>query len=286
MLKSDLLKRLALNVDTAEEYGPITEVWVNGRTHQVRGIGSGGGLLGRPSHRFLWSQVAAIGQDGVMIKAGRQPSDGDVLSQESWVFGDIELWSDHGDRLGQVTDFRFDPATGNILQYHFVATPAGSLDVGLYALAPLAIVSMGRRRMMMATSQLPGVVLLVAGTPSPTPSVASRGPLDQLPLDRLPDPRRGWQTAVETSRQAREQVADQFEQRRQNLQRQTQAQVNHWLGQVKKRTRRLRSQLRETVTDVTAGLPSGRNLQDDQIPTIDVDAMELWGEEDDSGHSR
>jgi uncharacterized protein YrrD len=73
MLKSELINRLAINLDTAEEFGPIAEVWVNGRTHQVMGLGcSAGGLLNRQSRRFLLSQIGSIGHDGVVVKAGAQ----------------------------------------------------------------------------------------------------------------------------------------------------------------------------------------------------------------------
>jgi len=35
------------------------------------------------------------------------------------------------------------------------------------------------------------------------------------------------------------------------------------------------------VTDMTAGLPSGQRLNDDDVKTIEVDSTELWSREDD-----
>jgi len=140
MLKSELLNRLALNLDTAEAFGPIVELWVNGRTHQVRGIGcSAGGLLNRQSQRFLWSQVGSIGRDGVVVKAGARVEAIDEHLQDCLPLAELELWSDHGDRMGQLIDYRFDPASGNILQYLFVPAEASSLAPGLYALDPVAV---------------------------------------------------------------------------------------------------------------------------------------------------
>ncbi|MBE9158776.1 hypothetical protein IQ265_18335 [Nodosilinea sp. LEGE 06152] len=297
MLKSELLNRLAINLDTAEEFGSIAELWVNGRTHQVQGIGcSAGGLLHRQSRRFLWSQIGSIGRDGVVVKAGAQIAAIDEHLQDCLPLGVIELWSDHGDRTGQLTDYRFDPATGNILQYLFIPEEGCGLAPGLYALDPIAVISTGRRRMMAEDAALRSARLIQAGIPQPpeptTPrSPFERIPLDRIPLDRVPDPRQSWDAAVKTTRQAQQQVNDRLQDqrqklgaeaqdRRQKLQAEAQDKLGGLLGNVKKRTRHLRKQLREAVTDATAGLPSGPNLRDDNVPTIDVNAMELWPEDD------
>lgn len=308
MLKSDLINRLAINLDTAEEIGPITEIWVNGHTHQVRGVGcNAGGLLNRQSRRFLWAQVGSVGRDGVVVKAGAQVEAIDEHLQDCLPLGEVELWSDHGDRVGQLTDYRFDPATGNILQYLFVPEAASALAPGLYALAPVAVISTGRRRMMAEDAALSAAPLVRAGMPqpsepSPQRSPFDRIPLDRLPLDNLPNPRQGWDAAVKATHQAQQQVSDRLQDgrhkiqaeaqdrrqkiqadaqdRRQKLQAEAQDKLGGLLGNVKKRTRHLRNQLREAVTDATAGLPSGPNLRDDNMPTIDVNAMELWPEDD------
>lgn len=303
MLRSDLLHRLAINLDTAEELGSITEIWVNGRTHQVQGVGCGGsGLLQRQSRRFLWSQVGSIGRDGLVVKAGAQAALIDEHLQDCLPLGEVELWSDHGDRVGQLVDYRFDPATGNILQYLFGSVETSGLAPGLYALPPVAVISTGRRRMMATAAALDAPLLVRAGVqPPPTPPPVS-SPFDRISLDKMPDPRQGWEAAVNTTRQAQQQVNERLqdgrqqinerfqdgrqrlgaeaEDRRQKLQAEAQERLGGLLGNVKKRTRHLRNQLREAVSDATAGLPSGPNLREDKMPTIDVDAMELWPEDD------
>jgi uncharacterized protein YrrD len=281
MLKSSLINRLAINLDTAEEFGPITEVWVNGRTHQVSGLGCGSGLLGRQNRRFLWSQVASIGRDGVVLRAGVQAEANLDPLQDCLPLAEVELWSDHGDRVGYLTDYQFEPTTGNILQYRFVADSSSLLQPGLYAISPIAIISTGRRRMMAEADHLLAAVQLEAGTPPPS-STTTRPMPGSLPLDHWPDPKRSWEAAKETTRQTGEQIAERFGERRQKIQSEAQDRLGRLLGGVKKRTRSLRNQLRETVTDVTAGLPSGSRLQDDTIPTIDVDAMELWADEEET----
>lgn len=297
MLKSELLNRLAINLDTAEEFGSIAEIWVNGRTHQVKGIGcSAGGLLNRQSRRFLWSQIGSIGRDGVVVKAGARVEAIDEHLQDCLPLGEVELWSDHGDRIGQLTDYRFDPTSGNILEYLFIPEVTSALPPGVYALDPIAVISTGRRRMMAEDAALRAAPLVREGLPQPPEPAATRStfphiPLDRIPLDKMPDPRRSWDAAVKGSQTMRDQVNEQFQEgrhrlgaeaqdRRQKLQAEAQDRLGGLLGNVKKRTRSLRNQLREAVTDATAGLPSGPNLRDDKTPTIDVDAMELWPEDD------
>lgn len=308
MLKSELLNRLAINLDTAEEFGPIAEVWVNGRTHQVKGLGcSAGGLLNRQSRRFLWTQVSSIGRDGVVVKAGARAEAIDEHLQDSLPMGALELWSDHGDRTGQLVDYRFDPTTGNILQYLFIPEVASDLAPGLYALDPIAVISIGRRRIMAEDTALRAAPLISTDLPQPAEVAGARSPFDRLPLDRIPldkmpDPRRGWDAAVKGTQTMRDQVNEQVQEgrqwlgaeveegrqrlgaeaqdRRQKIQAEAQDRLGGLLGNVKKRTRHLRHQLREAVTDATAGLPSGPNLRDDKMPTIDVDAMEPWPEDD------
>jgi len=294
MLKSALLNRLAINLDTAEAFGPIVELWVNGRTHQVRGIGcSAGGLLNRQSQRFLWSQVGSIGRDGVVVKAGAQVEAIDEHLQDCLPLAELELWSDHGDRMGQLIDYRFDPASGNILQYLFVPTETSSLAPGLYALDPVAVISTGRRRLMAEAAALDAAPMVKAGVQSAPsqPPHSPQSPFDRIPFDKMPDPRRSWDAAVKGTQTLRDQVNEQLQDGRQKwgaeaqdrshkIQAEAQDKLGGLLGNVKKRTRHLRNQLREAVTDATAGLPSGPNLRDDKAPTIDVDAMELWPEDD------
>ena len=81
--------------------------------------------------------------------------------------------------------------------------------------------------------------------------------------------------------QFREQFAEQFQERGDKLRTEAQEKLSGFLGNVKQRTRRLRNQMRETVTDITAGLPSGQKFDDDEeVKTIEVDSTELWSRDD------
>jgi hypothetical protein len=301
LLKGDLLRLVPLDLDTADSLGPITEVWVDPRRHQVIGIGCGGGL-GRRRQRFLWRQVVSIGHDGLVLRTSvSAPND-----SEDGPFGntiapsEVEVWSDYGDCLGTLMDYRFVPSTGEILQYHFT-TPitasskassdtAESLPPGCYVLPPQSVISLGRRRMMIAHDALAQAERLgdpVMPRAAPPRAAPLRASLDALPLDQvfdhIPDPKQTWDDTLDKTRQARTQFSENFQEQSQRLQSEAQHRLGNWLGDVKKRTRRLRHQLRETVSDVTAGLPNPPERQGrrpEPPPVIDVDATELWNGDD------
>lgn len=288
LLKTDLLRLVPINLDTAESFGPITEVWVDPRRHWILGVGCGGGL-GRRSQRFLWDQVISIGHDGLVLRDSSAHNNDEERQNhleaalaEGIALSEVEVWSDHGDRLGHLNDYRFDPSRGAILQYHFSTQTSSDLPPGCYALSPEAVISLGRRRMMVSQTALAQAEHL--GDPVPPRSVGTRSPLEALPLDQvldhIPDPRQTWDATLDKTRQARTQFSDQVQEQGHRLQSEAQQRLGSWLGDVKKRTRRLRHQIRETVSDVTAGLPTPPPPRDTRPPTIDVDATELWGDDD------
>lgn len=288
LLKTDLLRLVPINLDTAESFGPITEVWVDPRRHWILGVGCGGGL-GRRSQRFLWDQVISIGHDGLVLRdSSIHGSEEDRQNHletalaEGIVLNEVEVWSDHGDRLGHLNDYRFDPSRGAILQYHVSIQTSSELPPGCYALPPEAIISLGRRRMMVSQTALAQAEHL--GDPVPPRPAGPRSPLEALPLDQvldhIPDPRQTWDATLDKTRQARTQFSDQVQEQGHRLQSEAQQRLGSWLGDVKKRTRRLRHQIRETVSDVTAGLPTPPPPRDTRPPTIDVDATELWGDDE------
>ncbi len=278
LLRSALASRLVIDLRTAEELGQVHQVLVDVHTQRVVGLNCGGGLLQRGGQPFLWEQVTSVGRDGVVIRTEPAGSEVNQALQDALSLANLELWSDHGDRVGIITDFAFDPRSGGILNYRFVASETSSLAPGLYELATDGVVSIGRRRMMAHDQSLRQATLIDPEVQTPPREAAKR---EVFGYD-IPDPRQGWETAVEGTREFREQFGDQFQGRGEKLRAEAQEKLGGFLGNVKKRTRHLRHQMRETVTDITAGLPSGQRLEDDDVKTIEVDSKELWSREEDS----
>jgi uncharacterized protein YrrD len=288
LLRSALINRLAIDLQTAEELGRVTQVLVDVRSQRVAGLVCGGGVLQRGGQTFLWDQVNSVGHHGVVIRAGVPLPEGKQVLAEALPLAELELWSDNGDRVGLLSDFGFEPHSGQILHYRFIADATSGFEPGLYQFSPNAVVSTGRRRMMAYDQALGQATLLKAGVQAPPPHHRR----EVFGYD-IPDPRQGWETAVEGTREARQQVREQFsgqfqevsgqlQERGEKLRSEAQEKLGGLLGNVKKRTRRLRNQMRETVTDLTAGLPASRRLEDDDIETIEVDSTELWSREDHS----
>lgn len=276
LLRSALADRVVIDLQTAEELGQVIQVLVDVRDQRVAGLGCGGGVLHRGGQKFLWSQVSSVGRDGVVIRAAEPAQRAVQALQEALPLANLELWSDNGDRIGVLTDFQFDAASGAILSYRFVANDTSGLAPGLYQFPSDGVVSTGRRRMMAHDQAVRQATLLDAGVQVPTPET---GPREVFGYD-IPDPRQGWETAVEGTREIREQFGGQFQEQGEKLRTEAQERFSGLLGNVKKRTRRLRNQMRETVTDLTAGLPSGQRLDDDEVKTIEVDSTKLWSREE------
>lgn len=281
LLRSHLVNRIVIDLQTAEELGRVIQVLVDIRSQTVAALACGGGVLHRGGHNFLWNQVNSVGRDGVVIRADKPTAESSQNLQEAIPLAQLELWSDNGDRMGWLTDFGFDPQSGQIVEYRFVAGETSGLKLGLYQFEPQTVVSTGRRRMMVHDQALRQATLLDADIHT-LPTEASRR--DLFGYD-IPDPRQGWESAVEGTRemreQFREQFAEQFQERGDKLRTEAQEKLSGFLGNVKQRTRRLRNQMRETVTDITAGLPSGQKFDDnDEVKTIEVDSTELWSRDD------
>ncbi len=52
--RSDLINRLVLGYSTTEELGRVKQLWLDVKTHQVRGLTCASGLLGHAKHSFAW----------------------------------------------------------------------------------------------------------------------------------------------------------------------------------------------------------------------------------------
>lgn len=264
--QSDLLNRLVIDLNTAEEVGRVVEVLVDPKGHQVEGFICKTGLIGRDRRTFSWVQIESIGKDSVIV--------GPVTDHAPYRLTDTqpmlgqEIWSDAGERLGRLVDFQMNARTGLISLYGFAPENQPSPPAVLYTLSPAAIISAGRKRLMVKASavEAPTIFEPVQGQPRPSaePAKPSYGPSPET---------------LEAARQTSQELAEQLQAHTRQLTDTAKSQWGQVFGQVRKRTRKLRSQLRETVTDMTT-LPAGYRLSDDPAPTIDVDSIEIWPDED------
>ncbi|MBD0335600.1 MAG: PRC-barrel domain-containing protein [Cyanobacteria bacterium Co-bin13] len=267
--QGELLHRLVIDINTTEVVGRVSEVLVDAQAHQVEGIVCRGGLMGRERRTFSWVQIESIGKDSVVVRpiTDHAPH---RLDQTQPMTGQ-EVWSDAGDRVGRLVDFRLNSRTGLILAYGFAPEGLRGLSEDVYALAPEAVISAGRKRIMVRDSAVQAPAVFGPGWAQKAADAAAALKEDYAHTrERLgPTP------------QSSQEIADQLQERVQQLSDTAKGQWGQVFGQVKQRTRKLRSQLRETVSDMTANLPAGQPLdQDKQSLTIDVDSIEVWPDED------
>ena len=150
--QSNLLGRLILNRETAEEIGHVKEFWLNTTNHQVAAIVSRSGFLRRKEQFLRWEQVEAIGEDSILVslpvEASGEPPKGSEL-----VIGH-ELWTDDGNKAGTITDYCFDLKTGGVVAYLFNSNGWQGITDGVYMLMPEAVLSTGTKRLIVKTDQV------------------------------------------------------------------------------------------------------------------------------------
>lgn len=153
----ELLNRLILNRTTAEELGRVDDLWVNSQDHRVLGFVYKIGFLPNQKKTLALGQLETIGPDAIMVSG----QTGEELAPEEQKAGETvigsEVWTEKGSRIGRITDYLFDPATGLVQHYLFVPAGFGGLTEGTYELVPDAVTAVGKKRMIVseaATEQL------------------------------------------------------------------------------------------------------------------------------------
>ncbi|MFG6099196.1 hypothetical protein SPB21_28370 [Leptothoe sp. ISB3NOV94-8A] len=271
--QGSLLGRLILDYDTTDELGIVDSLLVDLNQGKVVALVCQGPVWQRQRPTYSWEQIVNIGADSIVIH-GRGA---DMAQSAAQAMVGLEVWTDMGNCIGQIVDHRFE-RSGEVLQYLF-AQPGQS---GLYGLAPEAIISAGRKRIMV--------------------SAQAAEQAEYLADETVPMAEQGWQTTAQTTAQS---LADQVQQRAQGwsdyaqerwlsddvneqlrstgqqLQDRTQglrSQFNQQVSKAKKRIAPLNRALENTVENALDKL-SDSNTQADR-PAIDLDTFEVWEDDD------
>lgn len=159
---SELVGRLVLNRDTTEELGHLDRLWIDPKTYQLLGVTCKSGFLGRHQHALTWSQVEVIGPDSVLVRlpGGVEPAKPEMVIDD--VVGH-EIWTDAGQRVGTVRDYRFDQETGDVVDFLFVSDGWQGLVDGVYRLRTQDVVSLGTKRLIATDAALQVAERVTAG---------------------------------------------------------------------------------------------------------------------------
>jgi uncharacterized protein YrrD len=148
----DLLGKLVINRETTEELGQVDQLWLDLKHHQVMGLTSKAGVMGLRKYFLTWTQIETIGAAGLMVSlpAGLESTKPEDLET---VIGH-EVWTEAGDKVGSIRDYRLHPETGDIIDYLFVSNGWRGLVDETYCLLPAGIVSIGRKRMIVTVAAI------------------------------------------------------------------------------------------------------------------------------------
>ncbi len=349
--QGELVGRGVMAYETAEEVGAIAHLLVDVNKAAVIGIVcKTSGLLSR-KQSLGWAQLVKIGRDSLVVKTEAAPdlivpNEAQLAAAQNMT--ELEVWTDGGDHIGRIVDFCLDQATGEVQQYLFalndepnvlvvdkVPNQAGenqtearmdeplgveeaplgeevvAASVVVYAIAPTAVISAGRKRMMISEeaarqsqpySQLLNIAL------QQTENHSSGWRPDQLPAniptdfnDLLQKGRSFAGKATERMKQFTDEqlanqkvvegdslpdITEQLQEKAQQARRQMQEQFDKAKGKAKDQIdERLGSRWSEQIEDRLGKTPFGRSLgkkldrfKQSQSPEdpIDVDAFEVW----------
>lgn len=144
--QSELIGRLVIDRNTAEDLGRVEQLWLDFKTHQVLGLSCRSGLLGRKRTAFNWAQLETIGDEGIIVSF-TEGAEVDVPVSADSPIGH-EVWTDGGNRAGSIVDYRINRETGDVVDYLFVSNGWRGITDGIYRLLPNQVISIGTKRMM------------------------------------------------------------------------------------------------------------------------------------------
>lgn len=195
--QSELLNQLVLDRNTMEELGQIEVVWMYPQVHRVLGFVCHSGFLGKQKAAFKLKHITALGENSVLVTAKPTATDAERVRQlESLVH--CEVWSDQGNRVGQIIDFVFDLETGEIQSYLLVAGRLAALTDGIYQLPPRKIISLGRKRVLIAEATIARLDLYRGGIRQ---TLTKTGEWLKSDLEQVTEELQAWRHEVQVKTQ-------------------------------------------------------------------------------------
>ena len=146
--QSTLHDRLVLDFDTTETVGRVKQLWLDLKSHQVKGLTCARGAFDREKQMFFWNKVVTVGHDSILVNTENQEQVEQPESTDN-VIG-LQVWTDAGNKAGKLVDYCIDTKTGAIVAYLFVSNGWRGIANGTYTLPPDAIITIGSKRIIVA----------------------------------------------------------------------------------------------------------------------------------------
>jgi uncharacterized protein YrrD len=145
--QSDLLNQLVLDRNNMEELGRVDVLWMYPAAHRVLGFICKSGFLGAKKVVFKLPQIQTLGANSILVHSQPEETDAEKVKQLDSLLN-CEVWSDAGNKIGRITDYRFQLKTGEITQYLFASSGWSGITGDIYQLPPNRIISFGRKRVL------------------------------------------------------------------------------------------------------------------------------------------
>jgi len=237
--QSQLIDRLVLDRQTAEEVGRVAQLLLDPQAHRVVGLICKSGFVGIKKKSFTWTQVESIGTDSIMLSGSQEETDLEKIeSLDSLI--DSEIWTDAGNKIGKLVDYLLEPESGRVLNYLFSSNGLHGLPEGRYTLPPVGISSIGSKRIIV---------------------------LDTVAQNSQPYLEEGKKKV----NPAAEYIKEDLEKTRNDLEAFKQGAQNVF-GQVKDRTQAAREQVQEQVSDVRTKLQRNAQPADSNVAEVKSDS--------------
>ena len=270
--QSQLLDQLVLDRATMDECGRIEVMWCYPKVHRVLGFICKSGRFDRTKWAFNLDQIDKVGENGVLVNSDPVETDRDRVQQLETLMG-CEVWSDEGTKVGRISDYVFQLASGNIRYYLLSSNGLQGLTGKLYALYPNQILSYGRGRVMVSAGIVPGLELIQIG-------------LDQKLEARFTGLEERLESKLKrTADRINERLND--EQLNQNLQENLQSGVKSWVDRARSVTAKVKDRAQEFLEDGLGGDPirsrtsSNPNAEDSAYPEEVEFDFDSWVDDND-----
>ena len=232
--QSQLIDQLVLDRATMDECGRIEVMWCYPKVHRVLGFICKSGRFDRTKLAFNLDQIDKVGENGVLVNSDPVETDRDRVQQLETLMG-CEVWSDEGTKIGRISDYVFQLASGNIRYYLISSNGLQGLTGKLYALYPNQILGYGRGRVMVSAGIVPGLELIQVG-------------LDQKLEARFTGLEERLESKLKrTADRINERLND--EQLNQNLQQNLQSGVKSWVDRARSVTAKVKDRAQEFLED-------------------------------------
>ena len=270
--QSQLLDQLVLDRATMDECGRIEVMWCYPKVHRVLGFICKSGRFDRTKWAFNLDQIDKVGENGVLVNSDPVETDRDRVQQLETLMG-CEVWSDEGTKVGRISDYVFQLASGNIRYYLLSSNGLQGLTGKLYALYPNQILSYGRGRVMVSAGIVPGLELIQIG-------------LDQKLEARFTGLEERLESRLKrTADRINERLND--EQLNQNLQENLQSGVKSWVDRARSVTAKVKDRAQEFLEDGLGGdsirsrTSSNPNAEDSADPEEVEFDFDSWVDDND-----